>query len=70
MKPFPATAVLTSATVVLDPVSQTVRWSGTDGLDLPVMDRHKRSETCKETQTRTSPDGNPDEGSDQEGDSD
>ncbi|QPP09906.1 putative ATP-grasp-modified RiPP [Streptomyces bathyalis] len=70
MKPFPATAVLDAARVVLDPKSQTGRRIGPDGRDVPALDRHKRSETAKETNTRTSLDGNTDEGSDQEGDSD
>ncbi|MGY3676872.1 putative ATP-grasp-modified RiPP [Streptomyces sp. TE33382] len=62
--------VLPAAEVVLDPLTQTGRWVDMDGLDVPVMDRHKRSETSKETKTRTSLDGTPDEGSDQEGDTD
>ncbi|SHI25287.1 putative ATP-grasp-modified RiPP [Streptomyces sp. 3214.6] len=70
MKPFPASAVLSAATVVLDPESQTGRWVGPDGLSVPCMDRHKRSETSKETATKTSLDGNTDQGSDQQGDSD
>lgn len=70
MKPFPATAVLPVSHVVLDPVSQTGKWLRADGLDATVMDRHRRSETSKETATKTSLDGNPDQGSDQEGDTD
>ncbi|MEV0300736.1 putative ATP-grasp-modified RiPP [Streptomyces prasinus] len=70
MKPFPAAAVLTTATVVLDADRQVGRWVGPDGLDVPELDRHKRSETCKETKTQTSMDGTKDEGSDQSGDSD
>lgn len=70
MKPFPAAAVLTGATVVLDADRQVGRWIGPDGLDVPELDRHKRSETCKETKTKTSLDGTTDEGSDQSGDSD
>jgi putative ATP-grasp target RiPP len=72
MRPFPVTTVLGAATVVLDPESQTGRWVGPGGLEVPMMDRHKRTETSKETKTRTSPDGdgNADEGSDQDGDTD
>ncbi|WP_267134390.1 putative ATP-grasp-modified RiPP [Streptomyces sp. WAC 00631] len=70
MRPFPVTAVVTPAAVVLDPESQTGRWIAPDGLPLPSLDRHKRSETSKETKTRTSSDGTADEGSDQEGDTD
>ncbi|MFE0257268.1 putative ATP-grasp-modified RiPP [Streptomyces sp. NPDC059010] len=70
MRPFPTTAVLTAATVVLDPETQTGLWIGPDGLELPTMDRHKRSETSTETTTKTSLDGNTDEGSDQSGDTD
>lgn len=70
MKPFPASTVLPCATVVLDPDSQTGQWIAEDSNGLPVMDRHKRSETSKETSTKTSLDGNPDQGSDQSGDSD
>lgn len=70
MKPFPETAVLPATEVVLDPATQTGRWVGPDGLDVPVLDRHKRSQTSRETSTRTSMDGTSDQGSDQEGDSD
>ncbi|TQE15805.1 putative ATP-grasp-modified RiPP [Streptomyces ipomoeae] len=70
MRPFPATAVLATATVILDPETQTGRWIEPDGLDTPTMARHKRSETSKETKPKTSLDGNTDEGSDQEGDTD
>ncbi|MEU9190135.1 putative ATP-grasp-modified RiPP [Streptomyces sp. NPDC048484] len=70
MRPFPATAVLAAASVVLDPDSQTARQIDLGGLDLPTLDRHKRSETSKETKPKTSMDGNTDEGSDQEGDTD
>ncbi|MFJ3552392.1 putative ATP-grasp-modified RiPP [Streptomyces sp. NPDC090114] len=70
MKPFPTAAVLTAATVVLDADRQVGRWIGPDGLDVPELDRHKRSETCNETKTRTSMDGTTDEGSDQQGDGD
>lgn len=70
MRPFPATEVLPAATAVLDPVSQTVRWLGSDGREMPADARHKRSETSKETTTRTSLDGNPDQGTDQDGDTD
>lgn len=70
MKRFPATAVLGAAEIVLDPASQTGKWIGADGSELPEMARHKRSETSKETKTKTSLDGNRDEGNDQEGDTD
>ncbi|MEV2193516.1 putative ATP-grasp-modified RiPP [Streptomyces phaeochromogenes] len=70
MRPFPDAVVLDPATVVLDPETQTGRWLGPDGLDIPELDRHKRSETSKETRTKTSLDGSPDEGGDQQGDSD
>ncbi|WP_328285708.1 putative ATP-grasp-modified RiPP [Streptomyces sp. GQFP] len=70
MRPFPETAVAAAATVELDPESQTGRWIGADGLALPSLERHKRSETSSETKTKTSADGNIDEGSDQQGDSD
>ncbi|MFJ6071694.1 putative ATP-grasp-modified RiPP [Streptomyces sp. NPDC093065] len=70
MKPFPVTALLAAATAVLDADRQVGRWIGPDGLDVPALDRHKRSETSKETKTKTSMDGTQDEGSDQSGDSD
>ncbi|OIJ92262.1 hypothetical protein BIV25_28410 [Streptomyces sp. MUSC 14] len=70
MKPYPEAAVLKSAPMVLDPDTQTAQLIGTDGLRLPTMDRHKRSETNTETKPRTSLDGNTDEGSDQQGDTD
>lgn len=70
MRPFPETAVAATATVELDPESQTGRWIGPDGLKLPSLERHKRSETSSETTTKTSADGNIDEGSDQQGDTD
>jgi putative ATP-grasp target RiPP len=70
MRNFPATAVLDGAEVVLDPSSQTGMWIGPEGSQAPEMARHKRSETSKETKTKTSLDGDSDDGSDQEGDSD
>ncbi|WP_249416217.1 putative ATP-grasp-modified RiPP [Streptomyces sp. TS71-3] len=70
MRPFPVTAVLPATSVVLDPESQTGRWVGPDDSSVPTLDRHKRSETSKETRTKTSLDGNPDQGGDQEGDTD
>ena len=72
MRPFLAVIELGKATIVLDPDSQIGRWIGSDGLDVPMMDRHKRSETSRETTTKTSLDGdsNADEGSDQQGDND
>ncbi|GAA2137994.1 putative ATP-grasp-modified RiPP [Streptomyces synnematoformans] len=70
MRPYPATAVLPAVEIVLDPDTQTGRWSDAGGTPVPAMDRHKRSETSRETSTRTSLDGNTDQGSDQEGDSD
>ncbi|MGW7521085.1 putative ATP-grasp-modified RiPP [Streptomyces sp. NPDC054796] len=70
MRAYPEAAVLPVAEAVLAPVTQTGRWTGPDGLDVAVAGKHKRSETNHETQTRTSLDGNPDQGSDQEGDAD
>lgn len=70
MRPYPEAVVLPAAQAVLDPVTQTGRWVGSDGLGVPVTGKHKRSETNKETQSKTSLDGNPDQGSDQEGDTD
>lgn len=70
MRLFPESAVVTGSTVVLDAESQTGRWVGPDGAGVPSLDRHKRSETSKETKPRTSLDGTTDEGSDQEGDTD
>ncbi|WP_307865437.1 putative ATP-grasp-modified RiPP [Streptomyces montanisoli] len=70
MEPFPAGAVLPATRVVLDAETQTGNWLGEDGTRLPEMAKHKRSETSKETTTRTSLDGNSDEGSDQQGDTD
>jgi putative ATP-grasp target RiPP len=70
MRPYPDTAVLPAAEVVLDPATQTGRWIGPDGLGIPLTARHKKSETSKETKTKTSLDGTQDEGSDQEGDTD
>ncbi|WP_233104061.1 putative ATP-grasp-modified RiPP [Streptomyces flavofungini] len=70
MRPFPDAVVLPAARVVLDPATQTGRWVDADGFEVPVLDRHKRSETSKETATKTSLDGEPDEGTDQEGDTD
>lgn len=70
MRPYPEAMVLPAAEVVLDSETQTGRWVGSDGLGMPLTGKHKRSETSKETQTKTSLDGNPDQGSDQEGDTD
>ncbi|MBU3868034.1 putative ATP-grasp-modified RiPP [Streptomyces sp. 4503] len=70
MRPYPEAVVLPAASVVLDPETQTGRWVGSDNLGVLFSGKHKRSETSKETQTRTSLDGNPDQGGDQEGDTD
>lgn len=70
MQPFPKVARLPRVTVELDPETQTGKWLDVNGRELPVLDKHKRSETSKETRTKTSLDGAPDQGSDQEGDSD
>lgn len=70
MRPFPSDAVLPPTRIVLDPQTQTGRWLAEDGTTLPALDRHKRSETSRETSTRTSLDGNSDAGTDQEGDTD
>ncbi|QIJ62416.1 putative ATP-grasp-modified RiPP [Streptomyces sp. JB150] len=70
MRPFPGAAVLPAVRAVLDAGTQTAVWTIPDGTPVPDMDRHKRSETSKETATRTSLDGTPDQGSDQQGDSD
>jgi putative ATP-grasp target RiPP len=70
MRPYPETIALPAAEIVLDPATQTGRWTDPDGIDVPVTIRHKRSETNRETHTKTSLDGTPDQGSDQEGDTD
>ncbi|TWV42676.1 putative ATP-grasp-modified RiPP [Streptomyces misionensis] len=70
MRPFPATAVLPAASMVLNAETQTADWSAPDDVPVLAMDRHRRSETSKETSTQTSLDGTPDQGSDQAGDSD
>ncbi|GHE39403.1 hypothetical protein GCM10018785_06270 [Streptomyces longispororuber] len=70
MRPYPDTAALPAAEIILAPETQTGRFIGPDGRDLPRTARHKRTETSKETSTRTSLDDNTDEGSDQEGDTD
>ncbi|QHC30115.1 putative ATP-grasp-modified RiPP [Streptomyces sp. HF10] len=70
MRPYPAAAVLPAARPVLDPGTQVPVWAAPDGTPLPVEARHKRSETSQETSTKTSLDGTPDQGSDQNGDAD
>lgn len=70
MKPFPPAEVLSAARAVLDAETQIAAWVDPDGILVPTLDRHKRSETSKETTTKTSLDGTPDQGSDQRGDTD
>jgi putative ATP-grasp target RiPP len=70
MKPFPPAEVLPAARAVLEAATQTAVWTDPDGSLLPTLDKHKRSETSRETATKTSMDGTSDEGSDQHGDSD
>ncbi|CAL9471746.1 hypothetical protein SUDANB145_02841 [Streptomyces sp. enrichment culture] len=70
MRPFPPEAISSVARPSLDHGTQLPVWTSPDGAPMPSLDRHKRSETSKETTTRTSLDGEPDEGSDQQGDSD
>lgn len=70
MRPFPPTGILPTVHPVLDAETQTTVWLDVDGSLVPELDRHRRSETSKETKTKTSLDGTPDQGSDQQGDSD
>ncbi|MFB8775319.1 putative ATP-grasp-modified RiPP [Streptomyces broussonetiae] len=70
MRPYPPALVLPPSRAVLDPETQTATWLDAGGALVPTLDRHKRSETSKETTTKTSLDGAPDQGSDQQGDSD
>jgi putative ATP-grasp target RiPP len=70
MKPYPTGTRLTETRVVMDPDTQTGIWTTGTGAPFPARERHKRTETSKETSTRTSLDGNSDEGSDQQGDGD
>jgi putative ATP-grasp target RiPP len=70
MAPFPEEAPAPAPHIVLDPVTQSARWLNCDGAELPAWERHKKSETARETSTRTSLDGTSDQGSDQSGDSD
>ncbi|MFF8731286.1 putative ATP-grasp-modified RiPP [Streptomyces sp. NPDC015171] len=70
MRPYPAAAVLPDARPVLDPDTQVTAWVDPDGAPLAMEAKHKRSETSQETSTKTSLDGTPDQGSDQNGDSD
>ncbi|MFD7104219.1 putative ATP-grasp-modified RiPP [Streptomyces celluloflavus] len=53
MRPFPRTARLPYSDIVLDPHTQTGRWLSSDGREVPVMDKHKASETSNETTTST-----------------
>ncbi|MGP2435924.1 putative ATP-grasp-modified RiPP [Streptomyces sp. JW3] len=70
MRPFPRSEILPAAHLSLDAETQLPVWTDASGVPVPALERHKRSETSKETTTRTSLDGEPDEGSDQQGDSD
>lgn len=66
MRPFPKAAVLPAARAALDAETQTAVWMDPDGNPVPTMAKHKRSETS----TKTSSDGDTDQGSDQSGDTD
>jgi putative ATP-grasp target RiPP len=70
MRPFPQGAQLPEYTIVLDAETQTSRWLDEDGVLVPVVDKHRKSGTNSETKPKTSLDGNTDEGSDQESDTD
>jgi putative ATP-grasp target RiPP len=70
MRNYPEADVLPAVEIVLDPETQTGRWGRPDNSGGVRRSRHKRSETNRETQTRTSMDGTPDQGHDQEGDVD
>ncbi|MGX1541859.1 putative ATP-grasp-modified RiPP [Streptomyces adustus] len=70
MRPYPAASVLPAARPVLDPDTQVTVWGDPDGSPLTMEAKHKRSETSQETSSKTSLDGTPDQGSDQNGDSD
>ncbi|MFJ5227881.1 putative ATP-grasp-modified RiPP [Streptomyces sp. NPDC088400] len=68
MRPFPVGDRLPYARVVLDPETQTGRWIDAQGGLVPMTGRHKKPSTANETKTRTSLDGNSDQGTDQETD--
>ncbi|MGK5629632.1 putative ATP-grasp-modified RiPP [Streptomyces sp. URMC 123] len=70
MRPYPAAALFAAAHPVLDPRTQVPVWVAPDGTPVPVEAKHKRSQTSQETTARTSLDGTPDQGSDQQGDTD
>lgn len=70
MKLFPQGPRLPEPTIVLDAETQTGRCLDAHGILVPVLDRHKKSGTNTETKPKTSLDGNTDEGSDQQSDTD
>ncbi|HEY8983672.1 MAG TPA: putative ATP-grasp-modified RiPP [Streptomyces sp.] len=70
MKPFPQGLLLPESTIVLDAETQTGRCLDAQGTLVPVLDKHKKSGTNSETKPKTSLDGNTDEGSDQQSDTD
>ncbi|MGJ5897245.1 putative ATP-grasp-modified RiPP [Streptomyces sp. V2] len=70
MKPFPQEPRLPEPTIVLDAATQTGRYVDAHGILAPLLDRHKKSGTNTETKPKTSLDGNTDEGSDQQSDTD
>ncbi|WP_435220650.1 putative ATP-grasp-modified RiPP [Streptomyces sp. Tue6028] len=70
MRPYPTATVLPTARPVLEPRTQIPIWVDPDGTPVPTEAKHKRSETSQETSTKTSLDGTPDQGNDQQGDSD
>ncbi|MET9294447.1 putative ATP-grasp-modified RiPP [Streptomyces sp. NPDC003077] len=70
MRPYPRSVVVPT-TLELDAERQIAVYRGPDGRLVPVLDKHKASETSNETDVTTSGDGQDwDQGSDQEGDSD
>ncbi|KJY41401.1 hypothetical protein VR41_12810 [Streptomyces sp. NRRL B-1568] len=71
MELYPASVPVPYQRLVLDPVTQIPSRLGRDGLPLPVESKHRKSNTGTETNTTTGDrkDG-PDQGHDQDSDSD
>ena len=70
MRPYPDTETVPLPVVEIDPVTQVGLWFDVNGQPMSPDAKHRKSETNKETATKTSLDGNTDQGSDQSGDTD
>ena len=70
MEPFPAGPRVPRASIVLDHETQVGRRLDQDGIAVPMLDKHRKTNTAVETTTTTGDRQDADQGHDQSSDSD